>query len=493
MRGIIHLLFGVVLLMAPATPALADRFDTVRAAIREQIREKSVPSVAVAVIKEGIIVWEEGFGWADREKRIPADANTLYSLASISKPITATGLMTLVQAGKIELDRPVNDYLGGSRLTARVGYAQDATVRRVAGHTAGLPVHYQFFYEDEAVARPPMDYTIQKYGNLVTLPGEKYQYSNLGYGILDEIISRISGASYADYMSREVFVPLGLTRTSVDLTPDLEPYAAKRYGKNGKPIPFYISSHSGASSVWSSAHDVARFAGFHLKNHLVDQKAILDDAAIDAMHAPIDPQAVRPENSGYALGFYLGNKDSYRVIYHGGGMGGASTVMDIFPDENLAIVVLANSGGPTPGIIRDKIAAVMLPGWKPTPIPPEKPKPSPFAPMLPLTGSWTGTLTTPTGPVLVELVFQGDGLIRAKFGDQLPTLVSGASFDKGFFNGILPARIPNPDTEGYTYAVRLTLKLRGNVLNGVAIAQGDSDNDRERAALGHWISLSKAR
>jgi len=167
--------------------------------------------------------------------------------------------------------------------------------------------------------------------------------------------------------------------------------------------------------------------------------------------------------------------------------------MDIFPDENLAIVVLANSGGTTPGIIRDKIAAVMLPGWRPTPTPPEKPKPSPFAPMLPLIGTWHGTLTTPTGPVPVELVFQGDGLIRAKFGDQLPTLVSGASFDKGFFSGILPARIPNPDTEHYTYAVRLALKLRGNVLNGVAIAQGDSDNDRERSALGHWISLSKAR
>ena len=82
-----------------------DRFGSVRESIAAQLTESGVPSVAVAVAKDGKIIWEQGFGWADREKRVAATEHTLYSLASISKPITATALMTLVAAGKIDLDR----------------------------------------------------------------------------------------------------------------------------------------------------------------------------------------------------------------------------------------------------------------------------------------------------------------------------------------------------------------------------------------------------
>ncbi len=109
----------------------------------------------MAVAHEGEIIWEEGFGWADRENRTPASEHTLYSLASISKPITATGLMLLVERGKVDLDKPIDDYLGEAKLRARVGDASEATVRRVANHTSGLPLHYQFFYEDEVVPAPP--------------------------------------------------------------------------------------------------------------------------------------------------------------------------------------------------------------------------------------------------------------------------------------------------------------------------------------------------
>lgn len=484
-------MLGALVLTGAATPAQADRFDTVRAAIREQITEKSVPSVAVAVMQDGKIVWEEGFGWADREKRIPADEHTMYSLASISKPITATGLMTLVQAGKIDLDKPANDYLGAGKLTARVGDARDATVRRVAAHTAGLPLHFQFFYADEPVARPPMDYTIQRYGNLFTAPGEHYQYSNLGFGVIDEIISRVSGVGYADFMRREVFVPLGLTHTSVDIGPGLERFAAMRYGKNGEPVPFYEFDHPGASAVFSSAHDLVRFAGFHLKNHLSGQKAILSDAAIEEMHRPVDPQAVRDEGSGYGVGFNVRTKDGYRVVSHSGGMAGVATMMQLFPDRNTAIVVLTNSSSPAPRIIADKIAAIMLPGWKPSPVNAEEPKAPAFAPSAGLVGNWKGTLSTPEKTMPVELTFQPDGLIRAKFGEQLPTLVSQARFEKGYFDGDLNARVPNSETLRYSYSVHLSLKLRGTTLNGAATAIGDNDNQRVRNALTHWITLDK--
>src|SRR5690348_8075895 len=111
--------------------------------------EHCIPSLVVAVAKGNTVLWEEGFGWADRERRIAATPHTLYSLASISKPITATALMILKERGVLNLEHPINHYLGERKLHARVGNIDEATVRRVANHTSGLPLHSQFFYQDE--------------------------------------------------------------------------------------------------------------------------------------------------------------------------------------------------------------------------------------------------------------------------------------------------------------------------------------------------------
>src|SRR5688500_6707891 len=131
-----------------ATSAV-DGFDGVRSLIRREITERPVPSVSVAVARDGRIIWEEAFGWADRENRVEATPHTLYSLASISKPITATALMILKERGLIDLDRPINDYLGEAKINVRIGDPAAVTVRKVANHTAGLPLHYKFFFETE--------------------------------------------------------------------------------------------------------------------------------------------------------------------------------------------------------------------------------------------------------------------------------------------------------------------------------------------------------
>src|SRR5206468_346535 len=108
----------------------------------------------IAVAQHGKIVWEEGFGFSDLANHSAATANTLYSMASISKPITATGLMTLVQQGRVTLSHPANEYLGRGKLTGLAGDAREATVERVMSHTAGLPLHYRFFYEGGDEKRP---------------------------------------------------------------------------------------------------------------------------------------------------------------------------------------------------------------------------------------------------------------------------------------------------------------------------------------------------
>ncbi len=232
-----------ILISLPAFAA--DRFDQLRDSIRSQMIKQQAPSITVGVAKDGKVIWEESFGWADRERLIPATPNTMYSLASISKTMTGTALMTLVKAGKVDLDRPINDYLKDAKIQARIGDANDATVRRVANHTSGLPEHYQNFYENEPWRVPAPAETIRRFGWLMTPPGEKFEYSNLGYGIISHLIEQVSGKSYADYMREAVFLPLGMTRTSVEVDPSLRDFEAVRYGVDGLPVPQYVTDHPG--------------------------------------------------------------------------------------------------------------------------------------------------------------------------------------------------------------------------------------------------------
>jgi CubicO group peptidase (beta-lactamase class C family) len=465
-------------------------FDSVREFIKRQLTERRLPSIAVAVARDGRIIWEEAFGWADTEKRVPATPHTMYSLASISKPITATGLMILKERGRIELDRPINEYLGEAKIAVRVGNPAEATVRRVANHTAGLPLHYQFFYEDESYRAPSRDETIRRYGNCVTAPGERYQYSNLGYGILDHVITRASGRSYADFMREEVFLPLGLTHTSVNIGPGLEKYQAVRYSGDGTPIPFYDFDHPGGSAVYASAHDLVRFGMFHLKSHLPDQKAILKDETIDEMQkATVDTSP----NTGYGIGWAITEyPGGHRRVEHSGGMGGVSTLLRFYPAEKIAIVVLGNASSTLPGQVMEQIVAVVAPDSARSPgAQNQAPSEQDFKPSGALLGAWQGKVHTYKGEHSFRLLFQPDGDVHAKLGSQFETLLNRPQFKDGYLSGSFSGDIGTEDANRTRYLLQLSLKLRGDVLNGAMTAQSVALGRRVGNALTHWVELKK--
>jgi CubicO group peptidase (beta-lactamase class C family) len=252
-----------------------DVFSGVRAAIRQELRKDGVPSLAVGVAKKGKIIWEEAFGLADIARGIASTPETMYSLASISKPFTATGLMVLVERGLVDLDRPANDYLGEAKLTVFEGDASSVTVKHLLHHTAGLGTHWNFFFANEPAERPDMEESIRRYGICVWPPGTIYNYANFGYGILEHIIERASKMRYPDFMSTEVFEPLGLGRTSVITRAPGDDFVAQRYISARSVLPFYDFDHRGASAVYSSARDLLRFGMFHLKDRLPGQRKIL--------------------------------------------------------------------------------------------------------------------------------------------------------------------------------------------------------------------------
>jgi CubicO group peptidase (beta-lactamase class C family) len=484
MPGPVRRWLPLALLIALPTAA-ADPFAALRASLQRQLVEQQVPSLAVAVAKDGKIIWEEGFGWADRENRVPATAHTLYSLASISKPITATGLMVLVERGLIDLDRPINDYLGEAKLRARAG-GPPATVRHVANHSSGLPLHYQFFYEDEPYRPPPMDETIRRYGFLLTPPGERYQYSNLGFGVLDYLLSRLSRKPYADFLREEVFLPLGLTHTSVGLGPHLEKYAAARYGPDSLPIPFYDFDHRGGSAIWSSAHDLVRFGLFHLKAHLADQKAILPDQTIDAMHRPTSPQS---KGSGYGIGWAIDENQTYRTVSHNGSMGGVATSLFLIPSEKIAVAVLCNAGVSLPHRIRQEIISTLLPAQKA--LPETKPSPPPsFRPPPELAGTWTGAVHTYKEELPFGLEIFESGDVHAQLGGQLKTLLNDVTFRDNRLEGRFPGDIGTEDANRRPYFLSLALHLRGKLLNG-GVSALSRPGRRAGNALTHWVELNK--
>jgi CubicO group peptidase (beta-lactamase class C family) len=485
---------ALTLLLAPA--AVHAQFARARARIDRALVEDGVPSIAVAVAKDGRIVWEQGFGWADREARTVATEHTMYSLASISKPITATGLMVLVQRGAVDLDRPINDYLGKAKVDGRAFDASAATVRRVANHTAGLPLHFHFFYRDEPARRPAMDETIRRYANLVTAPGERWYYSNLGFGLLDYVIERASGKSYEDFMREEVFLPLGLTRMSIHIPPGHEANTAMRYAPDDTRIPFYDFDHPGGSAVFASAHDLVRFGMFHLKNPLPDQKAVLSDASLDAM---VRGGAETTRNGTYGVGWQQNRSPRGGVtVSHGGGMDGVSTRLVLVPEANTAVVVLSNSANAAVGDVQAEILAELFPQWfdPPTPaVPPptgtvaSSPR---FTPMPSVVGEWSGSVDTYAGTRRLTLSIRPDGATYARVDDQPWALVNEARLEDGFLRGVFAATIGTSDADRMPHDLQLDLKLRGSTLNGGVVARSRATRKRLGHALTHWAELKRA-
>jgi CubicO group peptidase (beta-lactamase class C family) len=504
-RGAWRVIFACLLASTidPACPAAFqgaaargdDQFEPVRQRINRALVDTSVPSIAVAVAREGQIIWEQGFGWADRENRVTANEHTLYSLASISKPITATGLMLLKERGLVDLDKPANDYLGEAKLRARVGNAAEATLRRVANHTSGLPLHYQFFYADESYRPPTRDETIRRYANLVTAPGERHQYSNLGYGVLDYVIERASGKKYADFMREEIFLPLGMTHASIDIGPGLEPHQAIRYTPQGQRIPFYDFDHSGASAVFCSAHDLVRFAMFHMKEHLPDQRAILKDATIDEMQVATSTQRI---GAGYGIGWALHDwPRGYHTIEHDGGMPGVSTVCSFVPSERVAVVVLMNTSSSLSRFLSDMIFKILLSQRKDNRDPAlaaKKPTDSSDGDKVAtgsgLLGKWKGQLVTYQAELPLALAIKDPRDVRVKLGKDLETLLNRPGFTDGILTGLFAGDIKNEDARGRPYQLRLDLKLRGDVLNGAVTAITLPDS-RGSSAVTHWVELKR--
>lgn len=395
----------------------ASDFAPVRDRVLKAVAHGKAAGVAVAVVEGGRIIWEEGFGWANRKTGLKVTEHTPFSLASITKPFTTTTLMTLVAEGKLALDGPANKYLGDAKITGSNGNPDGATLRRLGAHAGGLPSMFERFFMDEAVEPPSAEMLLHNYGRLAYEPGSCYEYSNVGYVALGAAAANVTGMEFGVLLTRRVLEPLGLRDSFFGTDAARLKTSAARYDDSGNPIPYYTTSTPPSGELYASAHDLARFGMFNLKNELGTQSRILNSRWIDELH-----RAVFVGSSGTAttFGWFTGHtKSGVRTIFKSGGQPGVATMMYMVPSENLACIALTNrsDGSEFAFSICDQILATILPQWtRPdeTPSPPR----SPFSATPEFLGVWDGKLSDGGADMRVRLEMKSSDTATLALADK---------------------------------------------------------------------------
>ena len=464
--------------------------------MQEELTSRGLPSIAVTVMQGGEVIFDQALGFADRENGIQATTDTSYALASVSKIFTGVAIMTLVEAGHLDLDAPIDEYLGEQKLQVHVGDAREVTVRRVANHTAGLPLHYHFFYSDQAARRPPMDETIRKFGHVVAVPGERFDYSNLGYGLLDYVVERSSGKTYGEYLQESVFEPLDMTSSGTTTELAGLPQVAVPYGGHNKPLAPYDFDHRGASAVFTSTRDLARFGTWFL-----GQEGILSAAARAEM-TEVQPVPEEEGESTYGLGINVRRAGDELVFSHSGNMPGVSATLTMWPERDTVVAVAINSSveGSLEALGRRvKVAGVLSRGGSLDDAPsaeatPPGPPTGP-AEALPesMIGAWDGAIQTDLGPTRLRLVLEGDGTMSARVEGGEPQPVQPYGVSNGMYLLALPTiQIATPEAQRYPHGVLLKLVPRSDHLSGSATAFGAPGVFPMGSALSYWVDLSRS-
>lgn len=460
-------------------------FEPVRGRILKEIADGRATGVAVAVAHGGQIVWEEGFGWANREAAIKATARTPFNLASITKPFTTTTLITIVAEGKLSLDDPANNYLAKGKIAGTNGNADAATVRLLGAHVSGLPTMFAMYDRNEAHLAPSAEELLTEYGSLAYPPGSTFEYSNIGFAALSAIASNLTGVEFGTLMTQRVLRPLGLDDSFFDTNVARLSTGAVRYDSSGNPIPYYTTATPASGELYASAHDLARFAMFNMNNG--DRARILDDRWIEELHKPV---FVGPSGIATTFGWFIGHlKSGKEVIFKDGGQPGVATALRMVPSENLACMVLTNrsDGDELCQSVCAEILSTYLPEWRQLEDN-SGPSPSPFVITPGLGGHWRGRLTNDGAKMRVRLKIESSDSALLQLDDKPAEKITEMHLEGVGFTGASTGVIESPDARR-TGAKTLRLKLipREGMLVGRILA-----TDSKTVMLPYVLSLNRA-
>lgn len=310
-------------------------------------------SGAALVAKDGKVLFDQAYGMADREKKIPSTVDTKFRIGSMNKMFTAVSILQLVQAGKIQLADPLGKYLPDY---TNKNVASKVTIHELLTHTGGTG---DIFGPDFDAHREDLK-TLQDYVKLYEKrdvkfePGSKFEYSNYGFLLLGVVVEKVSGQGYYDYVQEHVFKPAGMESTGS--LPENQAVAERSVGytqpkpgtwqPNTDTLPYRGTSAGGG---YSTVGDLFRFA-----------TALTEHKLLDAKHTDLLTSGKVDSGRGgdkYAYGFFETNQNGMKCFGHGGGAPGMNGDLKICPEAGYVIAVLANLDPPAAQRVSDFVAA----------------------------------------------------------------------------------------------------------------------------------------
>ena len=347
--------FAAASAAAEPPPLPAAQVKAVESAIQAFLTEKKVPGATAAVVADRRVRWTRGFGLSDVENGVPAKAETMYRLASLSKPITATAVMQLAEKGRLDLDAPIRRYV-----PAFPEKPWPITARQLLAHLGGIR-HYGAGERFEATRQYSSvleSLDVFKDDPLVHEPGTAYLYSSYGYTLLGAAVEAVSGMRFLDYLRENVFRPAGMETIRDDDARVLIPNRAQGYvrtaaGELRNALPADTSYKIPGGGLIGTAADVARFA------------AALESGALlgtETLATTLTRQRTKGGRTlGYGLGWDLRERRGRREASHVGGQEGVSNVLYVQPDRGLAVVLLTNLQDVRPFDLARRIADIIAP------------------------------------------------------------------------------------------------------------------------------------
>jgi CubicO group peptidase (beta-lactamase class C family) len=326
------------------------RADEVDDFIRGEMERQKIPGLALAIVRGGEPLRSAGYGLADVENDVPVTPETVFKIASLSKQFIAAGIMLLVEDGKLSVDDRIGSHLEGTPETWK-----DITLRHLLTHTSGIVREAPAF--DPFKIQP--DITVIQSAWPLPLefaPGEKYQYCNVGYFALAEVITRVSGQPWEDFLQARIFGPLGMTATRATNAALIVPRRARGYDQIG-PL---LSNAAGNIAVRPSGAFLSTVLDLAKWDAALNSDSPLTRESLTQMWTPARLNS--GETSPYGFGWKLDPFESRRQIHHSGSLAGFKSHYSRFPDDKPSIIVLTNFSGADPQKIVRGLASMLLPG-----------------------------------------------------------------------------------------------------------------------------------
>lgn len=330
----------------PAGAAAQDFYAYLDDFMPEVMRQYGVPGACIALLRDGELVWSGAYGYLDLENDREMTVDAIYRVESISKSLTAWGILRLVEEGRLDLDAPVQDYLTSLALPESEYSADGVTARRLLSHNSGLPLGRIDLQYPPQSQIPSLRETLTQEARMISEPGSGFSYANTGFDLLELVIEDVTGRDFADFMADEIMLPLGMQDSSFDWNETINPRIPTGYDLKGKAVQLYVTPTKGSGGLFATVEDIARFAIAEMDRADGGSLVVLSRGSIDLLHQPqVEVQDVYGLVSDYyGFGHFIENlPDGQRAVWHGGQGNGWMAHFHLVPESGDGIVILTNS------------------------------------------------------------------------------------------------------------------------------------------------------